>query len=217
MQYEGNYSGSYGWKFRGKSCFKNGYIWSSLCCHQDVVLFSQFWLHFRVSMVSPNSFRPSLMEPKWQSWLYLYILLVASTRGGEGLFQVIQTECSDHLIASMNQSQRPRKWLGLGHSLCLWKRDSEVEGLRLWRSWPLPMLKQDDKLRVPFKKGKWVLGGEIVSEHDSGGFATCLHLHVSAWVCLYQIFNKCFKVKDLEYLIYLLPGKVFYSASARYV
>lgn len=42
-----------------------------------------------------------------------------------------------------------------------------------------PMLKQDDKLRVPFKKGKWVLGGEIVNEHDSGGVC-----YLSASVCV---------------------------------
>lgn len=42
-----------------------------------------------------------------------------------------------------------------------------------------PMLKQDDKLRVPFKKGKWVLGGEIVNGHDSGGVC-----YLSASVCV---------------------------------
>lgn len=136
---------------------------------------------FQVSMVSPNSFRPSLMEPKWQSWLYPLHPPGGKHKGGGGgpfpshsnrMLRIVS-------LPQMNQSQRPRKWLGLGHSLCLWKRDSEVEGLRLWRSWPLPMLKQDDKLRVPFKKGKWVLGGEIVSEHDSGGVC-----YLSASACV---------------------------------
>lgn len=60
-----------------------------------------------------------------------------------------------------------------------------------------------------------MLDGERVNENASGGVCACMHLCVWAWVNLYQVLNKFFKVKDWDYFIYLLPGKVFYFTLAR--